>query len=202
MIFRQRAAMTEQLSLAGLNPASQPTDRLFFGVIPDAPATAETTQLVQHLRREHGLSGRSLATDHFHVTLCHVGDYVGLPAGIVAAAREAVTTLAMQSFEVTFDHAGSFSGKPRNLPFVLLGNDGVAALIAFQRVLFEALKRVGLTRRAEPSFTPHMTLLYDDRSIAMRPIEPLSWIVREFVLVHSLLGQTRHIPLGRWSLWG
>jgi 2'-5' RNA ligase len=35
-----------------------------------------------------------------------------------------------------------------------------------------------------------------------RAVEPIRWTVREFVLVHSLLGQTRHVPLARWSLGG
>jgi 2'-5' RNA ligase len=47
-----------------------------------------------------------------------------------------------------------------------------------------------------------MTLLYDDRSVAEQAVETIGWTAREFVLVHSLLGQTRHIPLGRWPLRG
>jgi 2'-5' RNA ligase len=45
-----------------------------------------------------------------------------------------------------------------------------------------------------------VTLLYDERGIAEHAIEPVSWTVREFVLVHSLRGQSKYIPLGRWPL--
>ena len=45
-----------------------------------------------------------------------------------------------------------------------------------------------------------MTLLRDVVEIAAQTIEPITWTAREFVLVHSLIGQTRHIPLGRWAL--
>jgi 2'-5' RNA ligase len=38
--------------------------------------------------------------------------------------------------------------------------------------------------------------------VAEEPVERVSWKVSEFVLVHSLQGQTRYIPLARWSLGG
>ena len=49
---------------------------------------------------------------------------------------------------------------------------------------------------------PHITLLYDGRGIGEHVVEPVRWTVKELVLVHSLLGQSRYIPLGRWSLRG
>jgi 2'-5' RNA ligase len=61
------------------------------------------------------------------------------------------------------------------------------------------MARRGLRRRAR-SFTPHMTLLYDARSVEARAIEPVAWTVREFVLVHSRWGRTQHILLGHWPL--
>jgi 2'-5' RNA ligase len=42
-----------------------------------------------------------------------------------------------------------------------------------------------------------VTLLYDECGIKEQPIEPISWTVNEFVLVHSLLGKGRYIPLGK-----
>jgi len=50
------------------------------------------------------------------------------------------------------------------------------------------------------SYTPHVTLLYDSQRVVQQAVETVAWTVREFVLVHSLLGQTRHIALMRWSL--
>ena len=45
-----------------------------------------------------------------------------------------------------------------------------------------------------------MTLTYDKVAVPEQPIEPITWTATEFFLVHSLLGQTRHIPLEKWSL--
>jgi 2'-5' RNA ligase len=49
-----------------------------------------------------------------------------------------------------------------------------------------------------------MTLLYGDRVMAVRSIEPIRWAVRDFVLVQSQRGpgRSRHIHLARWPLRG
>jgi 2'-5' RNA ligase len=182
--------------------ALRPTDRLFFAVFPDAAAASAVERLAHRLRAAHGLQGRPLPIERFHVTLHFLGDHAGLPADIVAAATQAAASLVARPFEVVFDRAASFSRRQHRKPFVLLGREGVAALSAFQRTLGEALVRVGLARRIEPRFTPHLTLLYDDQAVPEQPVEPVRWTVSEFVLVHSLLGRTRHLPLGRWPLRG
>ena len=41
---------------------------------------------------------------------------------------------------------------------------------------------------------------HHERGIEEHPIEPVRWTVRDVVLVHSLLGQGRYIPLERWQL--
>jgi RNA 2',3'-cyclic 3'-phosphodiesterase len=148
------------------------------------------------------LRGKPLASDRFHITLHHLGDHIGLPQAIVAAAREAAANVALPQFDVTFDQAGGFARGAGSKPFVLQGGDGVVALAVFQRALGLAMMKAGLKRWTEASFTPHVTLLYDDRNVARHPIEPIGWTVKEFVLVQSLLGQTRHIPLARWPLLG
>lgn len=192
--------MPEQPSSAGFEAAPQPTDRLFFAIFPDGDAAARIAKLAQRLCIEHGLKGRSLATERFHVTLHHLGDYVGLPQDLVATAGEAARAVMMPPFEIAFDRAVSFLGRPYRRPFVLCGGEGVAALTAFQRALGTALKKAGVGRCAELHYTPHVTLLYDDRSVAEQAVETVGWTAHEFVLVHSLLGRSRHVPLARWPL--
>ena len=53
---------------------------------------------------------------------------------------------------------------------------------------------------AGSAFEPHVTLAYDARKIAAEAVAPIGWRVDEFVLVHSLLGRTRHVRLGGWAL--
>ena len=54
--------------------------------------------------------------------------------------------------------------------------------------------------RLRPLPPARVTLLFDVREVTQRPIDPLGWTVNVFVLVHSLIGQSKHIVLGRWPL--
>jgi 2'-5' RNA ligase len=192
--------MPEQLSLTGFEGPRRPTDRLFLAISPTPNAAMLMTSLAQRFRSEHDLKGASLAMERLHITLHHLGDYEGLPRGVVAAAAEAASTIAVAPFDVAFDRVLSFSGGPRKQPFVLSGGSGLGALKAFRQALGVAMTRTGLGRWAQPAYTPHVTLLYDDSSVAEQTVETIGWTVREFILVHSLLGKSRHIRLGQWSL--
>ena len=190
--------MSEQLSLLGLEPAVA-TDRLFFAIFPDTACSERIAGQARKLRDVHGLNGRPLASDRFHVTLHHLGDHAGVRRDIVTAAGEAAETIATPAFQVTFDKAASFQNGGNN-PFVLQGGEGLDALKTFQRDLGLAMARAGLGRLVDKTFTPHVTLLYDKRLVTEQSVDPVTWTVNEFMLIHSLLGQTQHIPLARWRL--
>ena len=64
--------MAEQFLLPGIDAASLPrrvTDGLFFAIKPDPSTSVRIASLAQRLRGEHGLKGKPLATDRFHVSL-------------------------------------------------------------------------------------------------------------------------------------
>jgi 2'-5' RNA ligase len=196
--------MPDQLSFPGFEtqPPAPPTDRLFLGAFLDLDAAERAAGLARSLREELGLRGRPLPPERLHVTLHHIDDYAGLPPRVVAAICDAAATVRMDPFEVEFDRVASFTGKRRNLPFVLRGDQGLGDLLKFRRILGEAIIRARVGRPVASQFTPHVTLLYDDIRVEERAVAPIRWTVREFILVHSLLGQTRHIPLARWTLCG
>ena len=191
--------MSDQLSLAGFDPAQKPTDRLFLALIPEAAATGQITGLAHSLRASHGLSGRPLLPSRFHVTLCHIGDYHGLPGHVVAQAMESAARIKRPPFTAEFDRAVSFKGSEA---FALVGSDGNTALQEFRLALFQTLKTYGPGCLSGLKFTPHITLLYDGRLVAEHPVEPVRLNVREFILIHSLLGKEQHIHLARWALQG
>jgi 2'-5' RNA ligase len=196
--------MTEQFLFEGFQPASAATDRLLFLIYPDSDTAERIAARTSELSRTNRLRGRPVAPERLHITLHHLGEHVGVPRDMIALAHEAAASLTFRPFDVMFDRVASFGGKPGNLPFVLRGGDGLAALPLFHQALGAAMGKTGnrLGKRAEPNFTPHVTLLYDGQSVAEQAIEPIGWTVREFVLVHSLIGQTKHIVLGRWPLKG
>lgn len=189
-----------QLSLAGFEAPARPTDRLFFALYPDAATARQIFETAGALRERLGLDARLQEPERLHITLHHLGDHAGLPAAIVAAGQRAAVSLAAAPFDVRFDRAESFSGRARNRPFVLRGDAGLDAVVAFQRQLGVAMARAGLARWVEPHFTPHVTLLYDHQLLPAQEIAPVQWRVQSFVLVRSLLGQHRHEVLGRWRL--
>ncbi|HEV8390112.1 MAG TPA: 2'-5' RNA ligase family protein [Dongiaceae bacterium] len=173
---------------------------MFFAIFPDPEAAARIAQLAQRLHNAHGLKGTPLAARRFHVSLHHVADH--LPPNVVATASEAVARIAMPPFRIELDHAKSLGRNGHSRPFVLCGGDGVAGLVRFQHMLAVAMEGAGLGRWIGPSWLPHLTLLYGDREITDEAIEPVGWVAREFVLVHSLLGRNRYVPLARWPLSG
>jgi 2'-5' RNA ligase len=195
--------MFEQLSLFGLESKPK-TDRLFIGIFPDTATAPRIARLAEGMRAEENLRGRPLATDRLHITVNHLGDFPELPQDVIRDASQAAAALAasMAPFEVTFDRAASFDTKNRNLPFVLLGEEEKTPLHRFHEALNLELATVGLKRMMKSKITPHVTLLYDGRNVPVRAAGPVSWTVNEFVLVHSLLGQTEHRRLCAWPLRG
>jgi 2'-5' RNA ligase len=171
------------------------TDGLFFALFPDARTAGQLETVAAQQCIRHRLTGRPLAADRFHVSLIGFGGHAGLPRDVVAAAMQAAATIALPPFDVTFECAVSFLGRPR--PRVLCGDN--PDLIAFRRALGRAVERAGLGR-VKPQWAPHVTLLYDERGVDENAIEPIAWTAREFVLLHSLRGEGRYVPLARWAL--
>ncbi|MBS0454980.1 MAG: 2'-5' RNA ligase family protein [Proteobacteria bacterium] len=178
-------------------------ERLFLAVRPDAATAQRIESLAQELRRKHGLRGKSLGPERFHVTLHLIGDFAGgVPAQVLAGALDAASPVAARTspFPIGLGTVASFTRKRRNMPLVLLAEEGGQGLGQLQQELVAALAAVDLAGRIEPRFTPHLTLLYDDRPLAAQAVEPLSWRASELLLVRSLLGRSRHEVLARLPL--
>ena len=173
-------------------------DRIFLACLPEAETVARIHTLAEALKAEHGLDGTLILPEHLHVTLFHLGDWNGLPDAIVAHARAAAGQVSAAPFEVTFLRAESFRNRTGIYPFVLTGDKQAAAW----QPLGRALEDNGLGGATQGDFKPHVTLARDDTRVSPQKIAPVSWMVRDFVLIHSLLGKTTHIHLGRWPLAG
>lgn len=196
--------MSDQMSLMGFDPPPVPTDRLFLALLPDAETRERIAEAIDGLRVAHGLTANAVQPEKLHVTLFHVGDFPGIPPGLLDKVNSAAAQAAQVApFEVTFDRAASFTGRPGNRPFVLRGGDALAPLMAFQKGLADALARVNIVRK-ERAYTPHVTLLYDDPLVPEQPVAPVSWTVSDFVLIDSLMNQPvkRYDVLARWPLSG
>ena len=77
---------------------------------------------------------------------------------------------------------------------ILTGGHGLAELRKFAHQLAAAFE-VRLS-----SFTPHLTLIWDEKLIEPHEIRSMTWTVREFALIRSFVGQSRYEILARWPL--
>jgi 2'-5' RNA ligase len=175
-------------------------DRIFFACLPDAATAERIYALAERLKRANGFDGTMVLPNHLHVSLYHLGEWPSLPEMIVSAAKEAAVQVNVPAFDVTLTRSESFRGGIGPFPFVLTCEQDTAAWNALRRPLGIAMERVGLGGATAGRFTPHMTLLRDEKRAVSAPIEPITWTVRELVLVHSLLGKTTHVHLERRPL--
>jgi 2'-5' RNA ligase len=174
--------------------------RIFFACLPDARTAARIYALAEKIKAARKFEGTQILPEHLHVTLFHLGDWAALPDAIVVIAKAAASEVVVPPFEVTFNRAESFRNRTGVYPFVLTGDKDWAPWRALHAALGDALKKNGLGGATQSDFKPHITLLRDTLRAGSVPIEPISWTVRDFVLIHSLLGKTTHIHLARWTL--
>lgn len=178
-----------------------PTDRLFFAILADEMIAPVLESRAVAWQRELGLGGKLVRPDHRHISLAMLGDYDGLPKLLVEDACYAGSVVRAQVFDVSFNRLSAFGGGA----LVLRASDGIPQFEAFWRAFAAALLDSPLQPFVPNSVEPHVTLLRDRARvprIGERPIEPIGWTVREFVLIHSFLGQDRYQVIRRWQLDG
>jgi RNA 2',3'-cyclic 3'-phosphodiesterase len=174
-------------------PTSQ-TGQFFLAILPDADAAAEIYRKATILKRANGFQGALTARDRLHVTLFSLD---GVPQSAIEKMSEAIEDARAGPFEISFDRTMSFRGRSGSRPFVLTGDTGLDRLRSFRRQLVAGMKLKGLGFLGRRDFTPHVTLLFDERAAEENPIGPIGWRVRNVVLIHSLRG---HVHLAQWSL--
>ena len=189
--------MSAQLSLDGIAPPIF-TDSLFYALLPDAESAGQIVDLARRLRADHRLKGTLIPSERLHVTLAFLGSFAGLPKTLVSSAIAAGERFEGTPFDVTLDRVQKFGHDKRAV--VLRGGEGTTAVKEFRRRLVDATHYHGLKPASPTSFTAHLTLLYDEGPIVEEHVVPISWTAREFVLVRSLIGQSRYEILGRWPL--
>ena len=170
-------------------------ENLFFCLRLPSSTAARADDLARKFSREYGLCGPLRGAQLYHASLHGLGMFDTVPKALAALAAEAARTVRMPPFDVQFDRIMSFANKDKN-PLVLLGGGDLSGLREFHARLGDALRNARF-KRIQKSFTPHVTLLYDSRVVPETPIAPVSWTVRNFALVHSPYGQSRHDEIAR-----
>jgi RNA 2',3'-cyclic 3'-phosphodiesterase len=198
----------EQLCFPEFERGSPHPHRLLFVALPDESAARRISHVGHDLRRKHRLHREVLSSKRLHVSLFHIGDYCQFPQDIAERAKEGASGLALPPIEIVLDRAMSFSGAQVDPPredsyaLVLLARQGATELATLRKALALAMMKAGIRLRYKWHFKPHLTLLYDKRHQIAEDVEPVRWTVSEFVLIDSLVGESRYEELGRWPLKG
>lgn len=190
---------------AGRNSSAPPPPfgPVFFAFKPEPSAVTETDRVFQELRNAHGLTGNPLRSSLLHMTLLHIGDMPELQRATLDRARHIAEGMSASPFDIVFDRVTSFHNPGPKRPFVLLASERNARLLLFQRELVKTMKNAGLLLRKPPTFTPHVTLVWDVASVPKTPLDAtMTWTVHDFQLIFSIFGESHHECLGRWPLKG
>ncbi len=163
------------------------TSRLFFGLAVPAEVRAAAGRFQDAARRAPG-AARFPHLEDLHITLAFLGrtETAQIPALVALAAAAAAGACA---FALRTGPAGGFplAGRARIL---WLGFEPHPALDALAARLRDAL-RAGRVAFDEKPFMPHLTLArfrepVDLARLALPPLEPLSFTVREITLFRSV----------------
>jgi 2'-5' RNA ligase len=171
------------------------THRLFFGLWPDDEVRAALHAAAGGVDAFRG-RGRRVDASKLHLTLHFLGGWPEWPEDVVARCRSAAGAVSCGAFHLVVDHAGGFP-RARVGWLAPSGNSGLDALWSS---LSHALDDAGVAHHHADTFAPHVTVLraFDGRIDDDVAIEPISWPVDAFVLVHSHGG--RYEITGRWPL--
>ncbi|WP_454853448.1 2'-5' RNA ligase family protein [Rhizobium binxianense] len=176
-------------------------DRLFFAIRPSQTAKEKVCAIAAHYRRDFALKGE-LRFELLHMTLAMVAEEAaGLPEHVIFAARQAAATINSAPISIRLDRIMSFRREGKSRPLVLHGEEGRPALTRLHLGLGIGMHNAGLRHNVSNAYTPHMTLLYDRKSVPPTELEePVCWTADEFLLIRSELGKSTHHVVDRWPL--
>ncbi len=180
---------------------------LFFALQPGDSVAMQLTRAAQQARAAKLFTGDGRPVHTHHLTLHFLGAHVvgmhgEFPAGLVLDAMAAANSVAFPPFEFIIDRIERL-GRGERVPCVLRSAQGSdAALRLFHETIGAAMRVAGLSCYLERrQFAPHVTLAYSgSEAEPLALAEPITWSVREFVLLESHVGRSLHNRLGAWPL--
>jgi len=167
-----------------------PRNRFFYALRPSPLAR----NLIGVQRDQLGLAESLVENDRLHITLGITEDFARQPYAEMKRLIEIGEQISAAPVPVRLDR---ISGG--NETIALRPSRRIDALAELGHKLQQGLAHAGLLRDAW-DFHPHVTLLYRKCRPFTRTIPPIGWDATDFVLIHSMLGEHRHVELGRWPL--
>ena len=174
--------------------------RYFFALMPPLDHAAALDVFAHELRRSHDLRGWPIGPERYHLTLCGIERYGGAAGWEIAALEKIGASMVASTFTIAFDHVAGHGSLGDRQAIFLETSQTFPILDRLQGRLRREMRAKGF--RTPSKFGPHVTLLYDERPFSRAIIPPASFQVREFVLIRSIHGESRHDHLARWPLSG
>jgi 2'-5' RNA ligase len=165
--------------------------RLFFALMPSAGIIPE----IAAVRGRLGIAKSHVFDHRLHMTLWSLDLPMTPTPGIVADLCAAAAKVQGPALRLVLQELVGNGAQTMLKP-----GEPMPVLKAFQRRLQLAVADAGIWPNRGFRFDPHVTLAYGQEQGMRRPVWPLSWRAEEFVLIHSLVGLTEHVVLGRWTL--
>lgn len=171
-------------------------------MVPDDVVRSEIAGVGERFRKSHRVSGSPVGTDGLHLSLCPMGKPERLRQPLESALLAAASEVRAKSFVACLDSAMRFSARDGQFPFVLCADTATTeSALQLRKAIAAAQSRVGLQVSGVSSFLPHVVLLQGYAVDAIEEsITSIPWHVREFVLIRSFFGQSKHEVIGRWPL--
>jgi 2'-5' RNA ligase len=163
--------------------------RLFFALMPPI----ELARHVADAAHWFETIGKPVRADRLHITLAILQDFYVVPDGLIEQLLRTGLQVAAAPFDVVLDRVSARAGL-----IALKPSHKIAALDALYRQIATLCRAAGIAERPARKFNAHLTLGYRDGRSFDERIAPVDWTAREFLLIHSHLGQTRHEVLGQW----
>ena len=169
--------------------------RLFFALKP----TDEAVAAIAAERGRIGVADSHVTDDRLQLTLWALDLAMTPTPGTIARLAEAAAKIRGPALRIMFQEVAS-DGKVT----MLMPGEPMPVLKAFPQRLALAIADVGLWPNRGFRFEPHLALAcrQEGETSRRQTRVPIGWRSREFVLIHSLVGLTEHVELGRWSLEG
>lgn len=164
--------------------------RLFFALVPPRIERAR----IGLIRDQIGPVDCGVGNDRLHVTLAISADHPNFPTDVVDRMLRIGEDVSADPFWLSLDR---LSGGGQSV--ALRPSKRSGALYDVQRQLAQAMDYWAIAREGW-SFSPHVTIAYRVGDPFIRPIAPIGWEAGEIALIHSVVGETRHVTLGRWPL--
>ena len=168
--------------------------RLFFALFPP-PLMAR--RIANWAQARFGPHAAFVRATRLHLTLDILEDFETFPGEIAERLIEVGKVVAADPFMIELDQVNAGGGTVALRP--RLRN---AALQQLADAIADARSNAEIAARPGYRFNPHMTLAYREAPPFCQMVTPFAWSVQQFVLIHSLLGQTRHEPIASWELTG